>query len=304
MSNDWVNFFNTSLVPLGLMLIMFSLGLTLALRDFGLVLRSSKLVGAGFFTHLVLLPLLGLGLALLFQLPPPLALGLFIISLCPAGTTSNGLTFVGGGNVALAVILTALTSLVTVFSIPLLLNWAVPWFLGHGGGDLPPDFIQRTILQLVRITVLPMGAGMLVRHFAPNAAANMARWLRPTAFVILIAVILMAVLGSWQQVMQNLLVATPAILTLNLCAMGLGLLIGRLLGADARDSMTLSIETGVQNVTLALVITLSVLGDLSVAVTQNIYGVLMIFNASLLIRWWRRRIAAEARSKLRPEPAR
>lgn len=293
MSGQWVEFFNTVLVPIGLMLIMFSMGLTLALRDFALVARQPKLAGAGLATHLLVLPLLGLGIGLLFRLPPELALGLFIISICPAGTTSNALTFVGRGNVALAVVLTALTSLVTVFTIPLLLSWAIPFFLSGGGRQVPDLSVPDTILQLVRITVLPIALGMLVRRFAPNAAARMARWLRPTAFVILIAVIGVSVAISAEMVLQSLFRATPAIWTLNVAAMAFGLLLGRLLNAGNRDSMTLAIETGVQNVTLALVLTLTVLGSLPLAVTQNIYGVVMILNATLLIRWWRRRIDAE-----------
>ncbi|MDQ4088348.1 MAG: bile acid:sodium symporter family protein [Pseudomonadota bacterium] len=293
MSGPWVEFFNTSLVPIGLMLIMFSLGLTLALRDFALVVRQPTVAGAGFATHLLVLPLLGLGIGLLFRLPPELALGLFIISICPAGTTSNALTFVGRGNVALAVVLTALTSLVTVFTIPLLLSWAIPFFLSGGGREVPELSVPGTIMQLVRITVIPMALGMLVRRFAPDAAAKMARWLRPTAFVILIAVIGFSVAISAEMVLQSLVRATPAIWTLNVAAMAFGLLLGRLLNASNRDAMTLAIETGVQNVTLALVLTLTVLGSLPLAVTQNIYGVIMILNASLLIRWWRRRIDAE-----------
>ena len=292
MSLDAVAFFNTTLVPLGLMLIMFSMGLTLALRDFAMVARQPAPVAAGFFTHLLLLPLLGLSIGLLFQLPPELALGIFIISICPAGTTSNALTFVGRGNVALAVILTALTSLITVFTIPLLLSWAVPHFLAGQGGTVPTLSIPTTIMQLVRITVLPIAVGMVVRHFAPDFAAKLARWLRPTAFVILIAVIAVSVLVSIEMVLQQLVAATPAIIALNVAAMALGLLIGKLIGASPRDAMTLSIETGVQNVTLAIFLTLTVLGSLPLAVTQNIYGVVMILNATLLIRWWRRRIAA------------
>ena len=292
MSLDAVAFFNTTLVPIGLMLIMFSMGLTLALRDFGMVVRHPVPVTAGFATHILLLPLLGLGIGLLFRLPPELALGLFIISICPAGTTSNALTFVGRGNVALAVILTALTSLVTVFTIPLLLSWAVPHFLAGQGGTVPTLSIPNTIMQLVRITVLPIAVGMVVRHFAPDFATKLARWLRPTAFVILIAVIAVSVLVSLEMVVERLVTVTPAILALNLAAMGLGLLIGWLIGAEPRDAMTLSIETGVQNVTLAIFLTLTVLNSMPLAVTQNIYGVVMIINASLLIRGWRRRIAA------------
>lgn len=295
MSLDAVAFFNTTLVPIGLMLIMFSMGLTLALRDFGMVARHPVPVAAGFATHILLLPLLGLSIGLLFGLPPELALGLFIVSICPAGTTSNALTFVGRGNVALAVILTALTSLVTVFTIPLLLSWAVPHFLASEGGAVPTLSVPGTIMQLVRITVLPIVAGMLVRHFAPDFAAKMARWLRPTAFVILVAVIAVSVLVSLEMVLQRLVAATPAIIALNLSAMALGLLIGKLIGASPRDAMTLSIETGVQNVTLAIFLTLTVLNSMPLAVTQNIYGVVMIVNASLLIRWWRSRLpAAEA----------
>jgi bile acid:Na+ symporter, BASS family len=295
MSQDWIQFVNTAVVPVGLMLIMFSLGLTLALGDFVLVVRRPLLVGAGFATHLLVLPLLGLSIGWLFALPPELALGLFIVSLCPAGTTSNAMTFVGRGNVALAVVLTALTSLVTVFTIPLVLSWAVPWFLAGGGREVPALSVPGVILQLVRITVLPIVAGMLVKRFAPALAARMARWLRPTAFVILVVVIGFSVAVSVEMVLDNLAGATPAIVALNLSAMAFGLLLGRTIGADARDSMTLAIETGVQNVTLAIFLTLTVLGSLPLAVTQNIYGVVMILSASLLVRWWRRRIDAEAR---------
>ena len=226
MSDEWIQFFNTSFVPIGLMLIMFSMGLTLALRDFVAVVRQPKTVGAGFATHLLVLPLLGLAIGWLFRLPPELALGLFIISLCPAGTTSNALTFVGRGNVALAVMLTALTSLVTVFTIPLLLSWALPFFLGGREGVAVPTLsVPNTIMQLVRITVLPMIAGMVIHRLFPNAAARMARWLRPTAFVVLVVVIGTSVLVSAEMVLRNLIAATPAIYALNIAAMAFGLLL-------------------------------------------------------------------------------
>jgi len=293
-SQDWIQFVQTSVVPVGLMLVMFSLGLTLALRDFALVARNPVLVGAGFATHLFVLPMLGLAVGLLFRLPPELALGLFIVSLCPAGTTSNAMTFVGRGNVALAVVLTALSSLVTVFTIPIVLSWAVPWFLAGGDAPVPALPVLKMIGQLAQITLAPILAGMFVRFILPALAAKMARWLRPTAFVIVVIVIVFSIAVSGRMVLDNFVRATPAIVALNLAAMGFGLLLGRLIGAGPRDAMTLAIETGVQNVTLAIFLTLTVLGSLPLAVTQNIYGVVMIVNATLLIRWWRGRIAAEA----------
>ena len=294
MNPEAIAFVNQVLVPCGLALIMFSLGLTLALRDFAGILTGGRAVVAGLATHLLVLPLLGLGIGLLFRLPPELALGLFIVSICPAGTTSNALTFVGRGNLALAVVLTLATSIVTVFTIPLLLRWAVPWFLGAGDARVPQLDILATMGQLARITLLPIATGMVVRRLAPLAAERIARWLRPTAFVVLVAVIGFSVAVSLNMVIANLLAATPAIYALNVAAMGLGLLVGRLLGLGARDRMTLAIETGVQNATLALFLTMTVLGSLPLAVTQNIYGVVMLLNATLLIRGFRSRVAREA----------
>lgn len=293
MSEAGIAFVNTVFVPAGLMMIMFSMGLTLTLRDFGAVLRAPKLVAAGFGTHLFILPLLGLAVGALFHLPPELALGLFIVSICPAGTTSNALTFVGRGNVALAVVLTALTSVVTVFTIPLLLSWGIDWFLA-GSGKAPQLSIPTTIMQLVRITVLPISVGMLVRRLFPAAAEHLAKWLRPTSFIVLLGTIAFTVAISAEMVLLNLVAATPAIVALNLAAMAFGLLLGRAIGAAPSDAMTLAIETGVQNATLAVFLTLSVLDSLPLAVTQNIYGVVMLFNATLLIRFWRPRIEAAA----------
>ena len=292
MSPDFIAFVNTMLVPVGLMLIMFSMGLTLTLGHFGLVLRNARTVAAGLFGQLLLMPLLALGIGLLFQLQPELALGMFIIAICPAGTTSNALTFVGRGNVALAVILTALSSLVTVFTIPLLLSWALPWFLGGGEGQVPTLSVPQTMRQLATIILLPVAAGMVVRWLRPALADRVVPWLRPVAFIVLLAVIAFAVAISAEMVLDNLLGVGPAVWTLNVAAMAIGLLLGRAIGADARDSMTLAIEVGVHNVTLAVFLTLTVLDSLPLALTQNIYGVVMLLNGTLLVRWFRARIAA------------
>jgi BASS family bile acid:Na+ symporter len=204
------------------------------------------------------------------------------------------MTFFGRGNVALAVILTALSSIVIVFTIPIVLSWAVPWFLSGSGRTVPGPDPRTMMFQLASITLVPILLGMIARYFAPDLAARLARWLRPTALVIVVLVIGFSVILGGRMVLDNLLAATPAIYALNLAAIGFGLLLGKALGASARDAMTLSIETSVQNVTLSIFLTLTVLGSLPLAVTQNIYGVVMILNAALLIRWWRRRIDAEA----------
>jgi len=285
MSDEAIAFFQM-LVPVGLALIMFSMGLTLRLRDFGLVLKNGRLVVAGLAGQLVALPLLALAIGYLLGLPPAIALGLFIVAICPAGTTSNALTFVGRGNVALAIVLTALTSLVTVFSIPFLLSWALPFFL-DGQGEVPELSIPTVMIQLITLTVLPVTAGMVLGHFRPKTAERMTVWLRPTAFIVLVAVIALSVAVSLDMVLRNLAAAGPAMWLLNIAGMIAGLAIGRAIGVDRRDSMTLAIEIGVQNVTMAIFLTLTVLDSLPLAVTQNIYGVLMLLNGTILIRLFR-----------------
>jgi BASS family bile acid:Na+ symporter len=291
MSPDFIAFVNTRVIPAGLMLIMFSMGLTLTLAHFGLVLRRPRPVAAGLFGQLFLMPLLALAIAAMFALSPELALGMFIIAICPAGTTSNALTFVGRGNVALAVVLTALSSLVTIFTIPLLLSWALPWFLG-GGGEVPKLSVPGTMMQLALIVVVPVAAGMVVRRLWPATADRVVPWLRPVAFILLLGVIAFGVAISAEMVWHNLLGVGPAVWVLNAAAMAVGLLLGRAIGADSRDSMTLAIEVGVHNVTLAVFLTLTVLNSLPLALTQNIYGVVMLLNGTLLVRWFRARIAS------------
>lgn len=292
MSDAMIAFINTTFVPVGLMLIMFSMGLTLRLGDFGRVISDGRAPLAGLAGQLLAMPLLGLAIGIVFRLPPELALGVFILGICPAGTTSNALTFIARGNVALAVVLTALSSLVTVFSIPVLLQWG----LRHFGleGTVPSLSVADTMLQLARITVLPVAAGMLVCRFAPDAARKMSGWLRPVSMIVLFGVIAFAVGVSAEMVLANLLNAGPAIWTMNIAAMAVGLGIGRACGVGSRDAMTLAIEVGVQNVTLATFLTLTVLNSLPLAVTQNIYGVAMIVNTLLLVRWFRTRFAGDA----------
>ena len=293
MSDDFIAFVNTVWVPVGLMLIMFSMGLTLTLGHFALVFRNAKAVAAGLGGQLFLMPLLALAIGMLFRLSPELALGMFIVAICPAGTTSNALTFVGRGNVALAVVLTALSSLVTVFSIPLLLSWALPWFLAGDGVTVPALSVPTTMRQLATITLLPVIGGMIVRRFLPAFADRLVPILRPVAFIILVGVIAFAVAISAQMVLGNLLAVGPAIWVLNVCAMFVGWLLGGLIGANRRDSMTLAIEVGVHNVTLAIFLTQTVLGSLPLALTQNVYGVVMLFNGTILVRRLRSRMIAE-----------
>src|SRR3546814_12445463 len=119
---------------------------------------------------------------------------------------------------------------------------------------------------------------MLVHRFVPAAAVKMERWLRPTSLIVLIGVIAFSVAISLDMVLDNIVAAGPALWTLNVAAMGAGLMLARAIGASSRDSMTIGIEVGVQNATLAIILPLTAIGSLPLAVTQHIYGVTMFLN--------------------------
>ncbi|MBN8740988.1 MAG: hypothetical protein BGP24_20495 [Lysobacterales bacterium 69-70] len=292
MSDEFIVLVNRMVVPIGLIAIMFSMGLSLRPREFAEVARNPCAVFGGLFGQLVLLPPLAVAIAALFRLPPAMAAGLFILAICPGGITSNAITYAAKANVALAVVLTTLSSLITVFTIPPLLNWALTHYFV--AGEVPPLSVPATMLQLAQMTLAPILGGMLVNHLWPNAAARLTVWLRPASLIVLIAVIAFAVLASVELVVANLLQAGPAAYLLNAASMALGLVIAALLRLDRNDSLTVAIEVGIHNATMATFLSLSVLKDMALAITPTIYGIIMIANAGLLVRWLRRRAAAAA----------
>lgn len=292
MSDEFIVLVNRVVVPIGLIAIMFSMGLSLRPREFAEVARNPRAVFGGLFGQLVLLPPLAVLVAALFRLPPAMAAGLFILAICPGGITSNAITYAAKANVALAVVLTTLSSLITVFTIPPLLNWALTHYFV--AGEVPPLSVPATMLQLAQMTLAPILGGMLVNRLWPNAAARLTVWLRPASLVVLIAVIAFAVLASAKLVVANLLQAGPAAYLLNAASMALGLGIAALLRLDRNDSLTVAIEVGIHNATMATFLSLTVLKEMSLAITPTIYGIVMIANAGLLVRWLRRRAATAA----------
>ncbi|WP_257389000.1 bile acid:sodium symporter family protein [Tahibacter caeni] len=292
MSDEFIVLVNRVVVPLGLIAIMFSMGLSLRPREFAEVARNPRAVLGGLFGQLVLLPPLAVAVAALFRLPPAMAAGLFILAICPGGITSNAITYAAKANVALAVVLTTVSSLITVFTIPPLLNWALSHYFV--AGEVPPLSVPATMRQLAQMTLAPILAGMLVNRLWPDAAARLTVWLRPASLIVLIAVIAFAVLASVELVLANLLQAGPAAYLLNAASMALGLGIAALLRLERNDSLTVAIEVGIHNATMATFLSLSVLKEMALAITPTIYGIIMIVNAGLLVRWLRRRAPAAA----------
>ena len=276
---------NTVIIGWGLIAVMFSLGLSLTVKDFAYVLQNRRSIGAGLIGQLLLLPPLGCAVVIFFGLPPALAIGLLILAFSPGGITSNAVVFAAKGNVALSVVLTSIASLVTVLSTPLLINLSLDYFMAEG--TAPAFSVLDTIGRLFQMTVLPIAVGMIIRRLVPAFAERLVRWLRPAALIVLLCVIGFSVYISADLVWQNIAIAGPAVLALNIFAMLMGLWLARMFRLDDRDSITIGIEVGVQNATVATFLTMAVMNDIVLAVIPTLYGVLMLVNAFILVRIWR-----------------
>ncbi len=283
MSPEAIKFVNTGLVPIGLMAIMFSLGLSLIVDDFRRLLQRPKAALTGVSGQIILLPLVAWGLAILFKLPAAMAVGLIILAACPGGVTSNAVVFAARGDVALSVTLTALSSMITIITTPLLIGLGLKYF--YDTGQAPELDVLKTVTKLAQVTVIPVALGMMFRAYKKDMAEKMIIYLRPTSMIILIAVIGFSVFISLELLKENIVKAGPVVFLLNLIGLAIGYWLARLAKLTNSEVMTVAIEVGLQNVALATFLSLTILKSWDIAITPTLYGVIMIFNAGLFVKF-------------------
>ena len=251
----------TSVVlPLSLFIIMLGMGMGLVIEDFKRVLLYPKAMAAGLISQLVLLPLAGFGLALAFELEPVMAVGLMLLAACPGGVTSNLITHVARGDTALSITLTAINSFVTVITIPLIVAFSLNHFLGEAKMIEVP--VLKMILQIVAITIVPVSLGMLVRRFKPALAERMDRPARIASTVIFVLILVGIIAANLDLLREHFWALSGVTGALNLTTMALGFLLAQLARLNLRQTVTISIESGIQNGTLAIVIATGLLAPL------------------------------------------
>ncbi len=272
----------TVFLPLALFIIMFGMGMTLKPVDFGRVLRQPKATLLGLLCQIVLLPLIALLLITVFGLKEEIAVGLMLIAACPGGATSNIISHLSKGDSALSVTLTAISSLITVFSIPLLMGWALNQYVGESTAIALP-FVE-TVLKLAIIILLPIGLGMLLHKAKPALTQKMGKGFNIFSLVFLALIIVAAVAKEENLAQQFQLAGVPSLL-LNLVSMAAAFGVARLAGLSAQQQVTLSIEAGIQNGTLALAIALGMLENPSIAMPAVVYSLLMFFSGGGMMAW-------------------
>ena len=271
-------------LPISLAIIMFGMGLTLVVNDFTRLFTYPKEVIIGLFNQLVFLPLIGFLIILLFDLNSSMAIGIMILSLCPGGPTSNLITQVARGNIGLSVTLTALASLITVFTIPIILSKAITYFTGETDIVIELPIVQ-TMIQILVITVIPVSIGMLIRKKNEAFAIRMERPMRIASTVLFIIIFLLVMFANKDLIVQAMKEVGLATLLLNLLTMGLGYLTAKIFGIKGKSQISITIESGIQNGTLAFVIATTILNNVEMGLPTGAYSIWMFITGGILM--WR-----------------
>lgn len=280
---------STVFLPLALAIIMFGLGLSLSLQDFKRIFNHPKAMIIGSITQLVLLPVLGfLIAALMLSGNPELAVGLIILAMCPGGPTSNLLTHLGNGDTALCISLTAISSIVKIFTIPIMVNIAIQKYMGTTT-ELQLDVLS-SIFKIIAITLVPASIGMLIKAKAPSFAEKSQKPVKIMSAVFLVLIIVAAILKEKEHIVEFFSIAGPAALVLNLSGMLVGYFIPQLFKLPVSQQITISIETSIQNGTLAIAIASSplMLNNSTMAIPAAVYSIIMFITAGIFISFLKR----------------
>ena len=275
-------------LPLALAVIMFGMGLSLTLSDFKRILIYPKAVLLGLINQIVLLPVVAFFIANGLGLSPELAVGLMILAACPGGATSNLITHLAKGDTALSITLTAFSSMITVLTIPFVVNFSIGYFILGGEGQQLE--ILGTVISVLVITIIPVAIGMLVLKKVPALAKKLEIPFRQFSTVFFILIVVSAFVKERANLVQFFIDAGPASLALNLATLGLGYGVSKVAGLNFRQSLTIAVESGIQNGTLGITIAATLIVNSVMTIPSAIYSLIMFGTAALVILWGNRKV--------------
>jgi BASS family bile acid:Na+ symporter len=264
-------------LPLVLFAVMLGMGLSLTLDDFRRVAVMPKALIIGLLCQMIMLPLVGFGLVSMIALTPALAVGLMVLAFCPGGTTSNMFTYLSRGDLALSITLTAVASLITPFTIPLLTNLTMDRFLGETAQIALP--VGQTIAVLVAITILPCAIGMVIYAKRPEFARRSEKVVKIASIVALFVIIAALVAKEWDNLPDWFAQVGIACLLLNVVTMAIGYFAGFAGKLERAQSITIGLEVGIQNGTTALFVTSTLLKNPEMSISPAIYSLIMFATA-------------------------
>jgi len=278
----WFTWFSGEIIVAGLAVIMLGMGITLSVDDFKRVLTLPRAVAVGVGCQYLIMPLVGFGVARLFRLETSLAVGLILVACCPGGTASNVVAYIARANVALSVLMTMCSTFAAIFLTPLLTKWLA--------GTYVPVDAWALFLDTVKVVLVPVLAGLAFHHLFPRAVKVILP-IAPLIAVITIALICASIVGQRaEDIKTSVGPLLGAVFTLHAGGFGLGYLLARWIGYDEFVRRTISIEVGMQNSGLAVVLSRN-FSELPAAATPGaISAVMHSLIGSALAAVWRRRV--------------
>ena len=281
-----MGFVTDVVLPLALAFIMLALGLGLTFDDFVRVARHPRDFAVGAVSQIVVLPAVAFLLASIWPMAPELALGLMIIAAAPGGVTSNLLTSFARGDVALSISLTAVISLLSVITIPLVVVFAYGHFIGEQA--MQDITVADTAISVFLIVTVPVTIGLLVRRYAGGFAQRIEPAARAVSAVLFVLVLAGAIIQEWNNLATYYSQAGLATLALNVLMMALAYLLARLFASGAKQRTAIAIECGLQNGTLAIAIAVLLFGGGLATVPAATYSLTMFVTALIFVALLRR----------------
>lgn len=266
------------LMPMALGVIMFGLGLSLTIDDFKRVYKFPKAVFVGLLCQLIILPLVCFGLIYMFGLSPELAVGLMLLAASPGGPTANLYSHLFGGNVALNITLTAVNSVLALFTLPLIVNFSIKHFM-HLNEVVPLQLSK--VIEVFLIVMVPVSIGMWVNSKSKKMTEKISGMVKVLSAIFLILIIVGAIYKEKQNIIIYFKEAGLAALSFNILSLMLGYFMARIFSINKSSSMAIAMEVGIHNGTLAIYIALVVIGNSIVSIPAAIYSIIMFFTALL-----------------------
>lgn len=278
------NYLTDIMLPVSLAIIMLGMGLSLVPNDFKRVVLYPRAATIGIVNQIIVLPLVGFLLLWIFGLKNlELAVGIMVLAACPGGPTSNLISHISKGDTALSITLTAISSLIAVITIPLIVNFSLAYFLQQG--DYIPLPVFDTIIKLTLITLLPVSIGMVIRAKARNFADKMEKPVKIVSGILLFLIIFAAINTNRDIFVSSFRDVGPIALSLNAVMLLIGYLSAKYFRLSVPQSITISIESGIQNGTLGIMIASTLLHNDVMAISPAIYSLIMFVTAGVIIGW-------------------
>ena len=274
-------------LPLSLIFIMFTLGLGLTLNDFINLVHTPKAFFVGIMNQMFLLPLVAFIIISLMGITKEIAVGMMILASCPGGVTSNIITKLAKGDTALSISYTAVISIFTIVSLPIITGFSMKYFMG---ADAPPLNLLSLGFTMFLITALPVGIGLSVRSKYRTFADSFEATATKISIILFIIIILGALTSEWNTFINNLLKLGPAIILLMVVMITIGYKSSNWFKMNNRQAVTVAIESGIQNGTVGITIGNLIINPetgLSIlSIPSGVYGILMYFICLPFVFWY------------------